>query len=136
MWRQSSALRLSCSRGEAHGDSTCPAIGELFDLAIQLLSGRAADLSAWSRRAGKRWNDRQWKQYQGWDLRNVCGETRIVCHREWRKMAYFHLVGGPNGSRLDVNWKPEPAGAPLILTTVFNNPEAVSFGGNRLLEQA
>jgi hypothetical protein len=37
---------------------------------------------------------------------------------------------------LDVNWKPEPAGAPLILTTAFNNPKAVNFGGKRLLGQA
>jgi hypothetical protein len=51
-------------------------------------------------------------------------------------MAYFHLVEGPNGSRWDVNWKPEPAGAPLILTTAFNNPKAVNFGGKRLLAQA
>jgi len=51
-------------------------------------------------------------------------------------MAYFHRGRELNGPRLDVNWKSEPAGALLILTTAFNNPEAVSFGGNRLLEQA
>ena len=76
------------------------------------------------------------KAISGMGLRNACGETRVVCHRECRKMAYFHLVGGPNGSRLDVNWKPEPAGAPLILTTAFNNPKAVNFGGKRLLARA
>jgi hypothetical protein len=42
-----SALRLPCSRGKGPGDSACPAIGELFDLAIQLLSRRAAGLPAW-----------------------------------------------------------------------------------------
>ena len=47
MWRQSSALRLSCSRGKGPGDCACPAIGELFDLAIQLLSQRAANVAAW-----------------------------------------------------------------------------------------
>jgi hypothetical protein len=45
-------------------------------------------------------------------------------------------VGGPNGFRLDVDWKSQPAGAPLILITAFNNPKAVNFGGKRLLEQA
>src|ERR1700729_3342064 len=47
MWRQSSALRLSCSRGKGPGDCACPAIGELFDLAIQLLSQRTANVAAW-----------------------------------------------------------------------------------------
>jgi hypothetical protein len=47
MWRQSSALRLSCSRSKSPGDCACPAIGELFDLAIQLLSQRAANVAAW-----------------------------------------------------------------------------------------
>jgi hypothetical protein len=139
------ALSLPC--GDSHPLCGCHAAGakptaiaharQLANSLIWLSNcfpGARPTFPPWSRRAGKRWNDRQWKQYQEWDLRNVCGETRIVCHREWRKMAYFHLVGG--GSRLDVNRKPKPAGAPLILTTVFNNPEAVSFGGNRLLEQA
>jgi hypothetical protein len=52
------------------------------------------------------------------------------------KNGLFPSCGELNGPRLDVDWKPEPAGALLILTTAFNNPEAVSFGGNRLLEQA
>jgi hypothetical protein len=52
------------------------------------------------------------------------------------KNGLFPSCRRPNGSRLDVNWKPEPAGAPLILTTAFNNPKAVNFGGKRLLEQA
>ena len=43
-------------------------------------------------------------------------------------MAYFHSGGELNGPRLDVDWKPEPAGALLILTTAFNNPEAPDFG--------
>jgi hypothetical protein len=52
-------------------------------------------------------------------------------------MAYFHPDGEPNpASLLDVNWKPEPAGAPLILTTGFDNPEAAGFGRKRVLEQA
>jgi hypothetical protein len=48
-------------------------------------------------------------------------------------MAYFHSDGGPDGSRLDVDWKPEPAGALLILTTAFNNPEAAGFRGKRAI---
>jgi hypothetical protein len=48
-------------------------------------------------------------------------------------MAYFHSDGGPNGSRSDADWKPEPAGALLILTTAFNNPEAAGFRGKRAI---
>jgi hypothetical protein len=51
-------------------------------------------------------------------------------------MAYFLPDGELNGPRLDVDWKPEPAGVPLILTTAFNNRKAVNFSGKRLLEQA
>jgi len=51
-------------------------------------------------------------------------------------MAYFHLGGKLNGPDWTSTGNPNLLGAPLILTTVFNNPEAVSFGGKRLLEQA
>jgi hypothetical protein len=51
-------------------------------------------------------------------------------------MAYFHSGGELNGPRLNVDGKPEPAGAPLIPTMAFNNPEAAGFGDKRVLGRA
>lgn len=132
MWRRTSALRLSCSRGIGPGDSASSAIGELLDLVIQLLSGAPTTFlsgaQATERAAPKAISEGGPAKRM---LRKACSLPR-----ECRKMAYFHSDGELNGLRPDVHSKPEPAGAPLILTTAFNNRDAAGFAGRRVSGQA
>ena len=56
----------------------------------------------------------------------MCGERHGVCLENAEKWLISILA--ESSTAPDSDWKPELAGALLILTTAFNNPEAPDFG--------